>query len=159
MKTLSSYIFEARGVRWNHSKDPVVKVFAEVIDGMCYHYCGNTRWSDMADVNTAVSVFSAALNKLGVTANVKKVKFTDHTKRSSAPGPVNFIHTWEIEIKVSDKGKIKKVNVTGHHSWGGTGRYEYDGEIMLCAFDDWGMPNLEVYEPVFDKFLKDLGVR
>lgn len=159
MKSLSSYIFEGRGVRWNQSKDPAVKVFADVINGMCYHYCGNTRWEDMADVDKAVSVFSAALNKLGVTANVKKVKFTDHTKKSSAPGPVNFIHTWEIEIKVSSKGKIKKVNVTGHHSWGGTGRYEYDGEIMLCAFDDWGMPNLEVYETVFDKFLKDVGVR
>ena len=155
MKTLSSYIFEARGVRWNHSKDPAVKVFVDVIDPMCYHYCGNTRWDDMADVNKAENIFFVALNNLGARVNVKQLKFTDHTQRSSAPGPVNFIHSWELEIK----NKSKKVVVTGQHSWGGTGRYDYEGQPMLTAFDDWGRPNLEVNEPVFDKFLKDLGVR
>lgn len=159
MKTLSSYIFEARGVRWNQSKDPAVKVFADVIDPMCYHYCGNTRWDDMADVDKAISIFTVALKKLGADVSVKKLKFTDHTRKSSAPGPVNFIHSWEIEIKVANAGKIKKVIVTGQHSWGGTGRYDYNGEPMLTAYDDWGMPNLAVNEPVFDKFLKDLGVR
>ena len=155
MKTLSSYIFEAKSVRWNQSKDPAVKVFADTIDSMCYHYCGNTRWDDMGDVNKAEKIFLVALNNLGAKVDVKQLKFTDHTRKSSAPGPINFIHSWELEIK----HKSKKVVVTGQHSWGGTGRYDYDGQPMLIVFDDWGEPNLEVNEPVFDKFLKDLGVR